>query len=73
MTSLIISHREDLKDGRVAVTARTPGGEWITVVMGHDKIGTAIELAMLGEAARQADNRATALAARAGKTDWSDQ
>lgn len=72
MPRLIIAAREDLGDATVRVHARTPAGETIAVVIGRDKIDTEVEAAVLAEAAWQADQRAAALDARKGLTDWGE-
>jgi hypothetical protein len=69
---LIISARQDQGDGTVLVLAVTPAGESISVVIGRDKINTDVELATLAAAARGVDDRAAALDARKGRTDWGE-
>lgn len=58
-----------LGDGRVRVFTRTPLGHETSVVMGHDKLGTADMYAMLERQADMIDSHAGALDARIGKSD----
>lgn len=73
MADLIVSQKVPLGDGTVAVTARTPSGEWITVTVGYDKLDTAIMWGMLRAAAAKADAIAASLDARRGKTDHEEE
>jgi NADPH-dependent 2,4-dienoyl-CoA reductase/sulfur reductase-like enzyme len=59
----------DLGDGRVQVFTRTETGGRTSVIIGRNLMGSADMFDMLRRAAAQHDQAATALAARAGRTD----
>lgn len=68
MDAPVVTARTSLGDGRVQVSARTPGGETVYVVMGANLVGTDVMDAMLARASEGQDRLARALAqARPGQ------
>jgi len=70
--AVTVDHWEDLGDATVRVYARTPLGEWCSVVVGRDKLGSADMHQILDAAARSVDKIVGASRARASKSEWED-
>ena len=63
MDRVLISHTVPLGDGTVQVHYRTPGGEWGSVVVGHDVIESGQVYDVLARHAATVDTARAALAA----------
>jgi hypothetical protein len=62
MTTLITQHTDN-GDGTVTVTGRTPGGNYVTITVGLDKLADGSVYDALAVAGRSIDSKAGSIAA----------
>jgi len=65
-----VTHWSQLGNGTVQVFGRTDSGNDLSVVVGHDKLGTAVLYQILDARAATVDKQVAALNARKGGTDY---